>query len=204
MTDMTDESAVITHHEAGHLVAALMTVDNLLDGKLTVTVALVGGRGTGSGDVLVSGDHPVQAAFIFYAGPWAEARVEWGKPVNTLDDANDDGALFREMVAEAFGSAADFGGGSDRARYAECVNAVASIPGNEPYWSGQLENAWPVIEKLADALRDRLNDADPQDDPFAAVLGGNSTMQIASMTNAEVVELVKPLLEAYGMWRYLS
>jgi hypothetical protein len=36
---MTDESALITHHEAGHLVAALMTVDNHLDSQSTVTVA---------------------------------------------------------------------------------------------------------------------------------------------------------------------
>jgi hypothetical protein len=49
-----------------------------------------------------------------------------------------------------------------------------------------------------------LNDAEPQDDLFAAALGGNTAMRVALMTNGEVVQLVKPPLEACEMWRYLS
>jgi hypothetical protein len=75
----------------------------------------------------------MQAAFIFFAGPWAEARVRWGKPVRTLDDTNSDGMTFREVAAEAFGRAADFGGESDRVMYAACVSAAPRIPDNEPY-----------------------------------------------------------------------
>ncbi|OJZ66796.1 hypothetical protein BRW65_26595 [Mycobacterium paraffinicum] len=87
-------------------------------------------------------------------------------------------------------------------RYAGLIQVVPSIPDNEPYWSGQLEQAWPVVEKMADALLDRLNDAEPQ--PYLPQLGGNRTMRDVSMSYGEVVEMVKPLLEACGMWRYLS
>lgn len=199
---MSDEIAVVTHHEAGHAVATLMTVDNKLDDQLTVTVAVVDGRGTGNGNVLVSGDHPAQAAFIVYAGPWAEARVQWGKPVHTLDDTNDDAMSFRGMVKAAFDDAPHFGGGSDGARYAALADADPSIPDNEPYWSGELERAWPVIDKLADALRDRLNDAEPEEHPYA-VLNPNGKMQRVSMPGPGVVALVQPLLEGRGMWHYL-
>jgi hypothetical protein len=83
---MNDEIAVVTHHEAGHAVAALMTVVGDLDGSVTAT--LLGGKGTGNAHV-ASGvtSVPVQAAFIFYAGPWAEARVQWVKSaLDCLDD----------------------------------------------------------------------------------------------------------------------
>jgi hypothetical protein len=195
---MADEIAV-AHHEAAHTVAALMTVNNKLDDRIAVTVQTVdGGLSGGNNKVLISGDHPVQAAFIYYAGPWAEARLQWGKPAHGLDDTDEDGTPFRRIVAEKF----DFGTDSDGANYAALIQAVPSIPDNEPYWSRQLEQAWPVVEKLAAALRDRLNGAEPR--PYLPELGGNRAMRNAFMTYGEVVELVKRPLEACGMWRYLS
>lgn len=201
---MSGQTAAITHHEAGHAVAALMTVNNELDDQLTVTVTLIDGwRGTGNGDLLVSGDHPVQAAFIFYAGPWAEARMQWGKPLHTLDDTNDHGMSFRKIVKDAFNDASHFGGGSDGARYATLAHDDPSIPEKEPYWSGELERAWPIIEKLAGALRDRLNSAAPEQGPYPE-LNPNRKMQRASMPNREVVALIQPELEAREMWHYLT
>ncbi|OOK65308.1 hypothetical protein BZL29_7922 [Mycobacterium kansasii] len=195
---MADEIAV-AHHEAAHTVAALMTVNNKLDDRIAVTVGTIdGGPSGGNSKVRISGDHPVQAAFMYYAGPWAEARLQWGKPVHGLDDKDEGGTSFRRIVAEKF----DFGADSDGACYAALIEAVPSIPDNEPYWSGQLEQAWPVVEKLAGALRDRLNGAEPR--PYLPELGGNRTMRNGSMTYGEVVKLVKPLLETCGMWRYLS
>ena len=79
---MTDAIAVITRHEAGHAVAALMTRDTAFDDRVTVTVTLINGRGAGTNGLRVPG-HPVQDAFIFYAGPWSEARAQWGEPVHT-------------------------------------------------------------------------------------------------------------------------
>lgn len=95
---ISDEIAVITHHEAGHAVAALMTVVGDLDGPVTAT--LVAGRGTGNAKVAswVTSE-PVQAACIFYAGPWAEARVQWVKAtLDCLDDTADDGTSFRDAL----------------------------------------------------------------------------------------------------------
>jgi hypothetical protein len=197
---MNDEIAVITHHEAGHAVAALMTVDNKLDDQLTVTATLVNGRGTGKGDLLVSGDHPVQAAFIFYAGPWAEARVQWGKPVHTLDDTNVEGLSFREAVKAAFDDAPHFGGSSDGAYYARLAVADTRVPDSEPYWTGELERAWPVIRVLADALRSRLSD------PTEVDIGSGirHVMRNASMPTGEVGALVRPELESRAMWHYLK
>lgn len=199
---MTDQSAVITHHEAGHLVAALMTVASQLDDQAVVTVRLFRGGGTGSG-IIATPEDPRWAAFVFYAGPWAEARVQWGKPVHALDDI-DDATPFRDLLARAFDSAPDLGGLSDRAMYGAHVNADPSIPGSESHWLGELERGWPVIEALADALRDRLDRAGPQVDAYAAELGPGGDSRSATMTNGEVVELVRPLLEQCGMWRYLS
>jgi len=197
---MSDEIAVITHHEAGHAVAALMTVDNQLDDGFTVTVTLVDRRGTGNGNLRVSGDHPLQAAFIFYAGPWAEARVQWDKPVYTLDGTDDDAMAFRGMVKAAFDDAPDFGGGSDRTCYAALANDGPCIPDNEPYWSGELERAWPVIEKLADTLRDRLSDPTEID----IGCGIRHAIRTAAMSGPAVVALVRPLLEEREMWHYLA
>lgn len=195
---MADEIAV-AHHEAAHTVAALMTVNNKLDERIAVTVGTIeGGPSGGNSKVLISGGHPVEAAFIYYAGPWAEARLQWGKPAQGLDDTDEDGTSFRRIFAEKF----DFGADSDGAWYAALIHAVPSIPDTEPYWSGQLEQAWPVVEKMAGALLDRLNGAEPR--PYLPELGGHRTMRNVSMTYGEVVELVKPLLEACGMWRYLS
>ncbi|KEF95044.1 hypothetical protein K883_05229 [Mycobacterium sp. TKK-01-0059] len=196
---MADKTAV-AHHEAAHTVAALMTANNgLLDDRIAVTMATIdGGPSGGNSKVLISSDHPVQAAFIYYAGPWAEARLQWGKPAHAVDDTDEDGKSFRQTVAEKF----DFGADSDGACYAGLIQAVPSIPDNEPYWSGQLEQAWPVVEKMAGALLDRLNDAEPR--PYLPQLGGNRMMRNVSMTYGEVVDLVKPLLETCAMWRYLS
>lgn len=196
---MTDQIAVITHHEAAHAVAALMTANTELDDRMNVSVGLIdGGVAGGHSEVLVSNNHPVQAAFIFYAGPWAEVRVEWRRPVNNLDETDESGVSFHRIVEKKF----TYGPGSDGARYLELNQVVLNIPDNAPYWSSQLEMVWPVTDKLADALRDRLNAAEPQ--PYLPGLGANRTMRWASMSNGEAVALVRPLLEARGLWRYLS
>src|SRR4051812_25955044 len=101
---MTDQIALITHNEAGHAVAALTTKDTVFDEDVTVTVTVINGRGAGTNVLLLSG-HPVQDAFIVYAGPWAEARVQRGEPVRTLDDADNNGRSFREAVTAAFNDA---------------------------------------------------------------------------------------------------
>jgi len=201
---MNDEIALITHHEAGHAVAALMTVDGDLDGSATVT--LVCGRGTGNVNPARGvPSEPAQAAFIFYAGPWAEARVQWAKAaLDCLGDTTDDGTSFRETVVAAFKNA-NLGGVSDLAMYNQQVSADPSIPGREPDWSHELERAWPIIQSLANALRDGLGSAEPAPHPYPELPGNHHlTMTSYRMPAGEVLALVQPLLEASGMWRSVS
>ncbi|OBB06435.1 hypothetical protein A5731_16565 [Mycolicibacterium conceptionense] len=156
---MRDEKAVITHHEAGHAIAALMTVVGDLNGRVSATI--VAGRGTGYAEIVHwLTREPVQAAFVFYAGPWAEARVQWQQPaLEGLDDTDANGRSFRETVTTAFRDAPHFGGTSDLALYTELTTIDSSIPEREPYWSRELERAWPVIQELAGTLRDGLDGA---------------------------------------------
>ncbi|GJJ21958.1 hypothetical protein [Mycolicibacterium mageritense] len=203
---MRDEKAVITHHEAGHAVAALMTVVGDLDGRVSATI--VAGRGTGYAEIVHwLTREPVQAAFVFYAGPWAEARVQWQQPaLEGLDDTDANGRSFRETVAAAFRDAAHFGGTSDLALYTELSTIDSSIPEREPYWSRELERAWPVIQELAGTLRDELDSAEPGPGPYAEELPANRhrTMISAEMAAADVVALVQPRLEERGIWRYIT
>ncbi|WP_133120808.1 hypothetical protein [Mycolicibacterium goodii] len=192
--------AEITHHEAGHAVAALMTAD-IADDQMTVSVTVINGVGTGYGPLVSDGDHPMQAAFILYAGPWAEARVRWGKPVHGLEDTSDEGTSFRQAVEAAFADGATLSGRSDRARYAVLAKANPSVPAKEQEWSEELERAWPAIEQLAQALRNRLDNARPDTDSMAPV---GHVRRTASMPNREVVALVRPLLEERKMWHYLA
>lgn len=197
---MNNGISMIAHHEAGHAVAALMTADTEFNEQESVRVTIINGVGTGHGPP-VSNDHPVQAAFILCAGPWAEARVQWGKPVYGLDDIDDSGTSFRQAMAAAFDDAATLSGRSDRARYAVLAKADPSIPDREQDWSDELERAWPVIDTLARALRIRLCNAESDVDSMAAV---GHVRRTASMPNREVVALVQPLLEERRMWRYLD
>lgn len=196
---------MITHHEAGHAVAALMTVVGELDGP--VSASIVAGQGAGNAKIgrWVTRE-PAQAAFIFYAGPWAEARVQWSRPaLERLDDTDAHGRSFHEMVTAAFKDAVHFGGTSDLAMYTEQVRIDPSIPDREPDWSCELERAWPVIEALANALQDGLDTAAPRPHPYAQLPGNEHlTMRCTEIAAADVVALVQPLLEARRIWRYIK
>ncbi|WP_131811670.1 hypothetical protein [Mycolicibacterium peregrinum] len=194
---------MITHHEAGHAVAALMTVVGDLDGP--VSAWNVAGRGTGNAKITgwVTSE-PAQAAFVFYAGPWAEARVQWQQPtLEDLDDIDANGRSFRETVTAAF--LEGVGGTSDLAFYTEMARIDSSIPEREPDWSRELERAWPVIGTLAKELRDGLDAAEPGPHPCPE-LPGNDRLTATSYEIAgdDVVALVQPLLEARGIWRYVT
>lgn len=200
---MRDEKAVITHHEAGHAVAALMTVAGDLDGP--VSAWIVAGRGAGNAKIggwVVS--EPVQAAFVFYAGPWAEARVQWQPPtLDGLDDTDASGRSFRKNVRAAF--LEGVGRTGDLAYYNALASIDSSIPEREPDWSRELERAWPVIGTLAKALRDGLDAAEPGPHPFAELPDNDGlTATSYEIAGHDVVALVQPLLEALGIWRTVT
>jgi hypothetical protein len=48
-------------------------------------------------------DKPWDLHIVVYAVPWAEARFQWPRDsVDSLDEQDDDGRLFRDYVREAF------------------------------------------------------------------------------------------------------
>ncbi|WP_133057898.1 hypothetical protein [Mycolicibacterium conceptionense] len=200
---MRDEKALITHHEAGHAIAALMTAVGDLDGG--VSVCILAGRGNGNAQIgdWVTGE-PVQAAFVFYAGPWAEARVQWQQPsLEGLDDTDGNGESFRDRVRAAF--LEGVGVTSDLASYNEMARIDSSIPKREPYWARELERAWPVIKELANALRGGLDSAEPEPGPGTELPANRDRkMKRFKMADTDVVALVQPLLEARGIWRTVT
>ena len=132
--------------------------------------------------------------------------MQWAKAaLDCLGDTTDDGTSFRETVVAAFKNASNLGGASDLAMYNQQVSADPSIPDREPDWSHELERAWPIIQSLANALRDGLDSAEPAPHPFAELPGNHHlTMTPYRMPAGEVLALVQPLLEASGMWRSVS
>lgn len=185
--------ASVTHHESAHAVAALMTVNRPIG---DTTVGVRNGLCTGHVDVHPVGP-PTLTAFIVYAGPWAEARLQWGKPAEAREQTGASGATFRELVAAAFSEGA--GGEADRSRYAELCAINPAISGYESLWLPELERAWPVISKLARRLRELLAGTVPTE---VAVLGG--TQRSLVVPAGDVIALVRPPLEELGQWRYLT
>lgn len=105
----------------------------------------------------------------------------------------------------AFKAAANLDGLSDLAMYTEQTSIDPSIPNREPYWSRELERAWPAIQRLAQALRDGLDSAQPEPHPYAELPANRHlTMNRFAMPGGEVLALVQPLLEARGLWRCIT
>lgn len=111
---MVEERLLTAHHEAGHAVAALMRGDGELR-SITIepTAAYLGHTGYRG--------KPCDAAFVTYAGPWAEARAQW--PLPTLEGEDDDGLAFEDYVSGAFPLNAD-GDGEDFRRAKEADSAL--------------------------------------------------------------------------------
>lgn len=199
---MRDEKEVITHHEAAHAVAALMTVVGKLNGGVSATI--VAGRGAGNAKINGwTSSEPVQGAFVFYAGPWAEARVQWQQPaLEGLEDIDANGRSFRDTVRAAFMEGV--GSTSDLACYNHMASIDPSIPERESDWSRELERAWEVIGTLAQKLRDGLEAAEPGPHPQPTLPGNDRlTMKQYEIAGDKVVALVQPLLEARGLWRFI-
>ncbi len=142
---MTDDE-VAAHHESGHAVAAVMRGGTFSN----ITIEPEGNR-FGYIETQVKSYH---AAFVAYAGPWAEARAEWTKP---LDGEDDDGSTFDDYLARAFGRNA----GGDLREYLRCSLADAAVYGDvntwltfasERRWGSELEAKWPVIRQVAELL----------------------------------------------------
>jgi len=144
------EAKLLTaHHEAGHAVVDVWRGHQLLE------VSIDDDPASGHvGHVLSRLRHDVDRPFSAFAGPWAEARFQWGAlaPDDLDPDGRDaDGSDFDDYLSTAF----MFGGGDDDwAVLGECRAAAAWLTdemelARETLWRAELEFVWPVIAKVA-------------------------------------------------------
>jgi hypothetical protein len=138
------------HHEAGHAVAALMRGAGEL---LSITIKA---SGDAAGRTVTR--HKVfDAAFVTFAGPWAEARAQW--PLPTLDGEDDMGCAFGDYLTTAWWANVDGDGdtyednlAAEVAMYGGQWPAIMDPRKREEGWAIELEDSWPVIQAIADLL----------------------------------------------------
>lgn len=176
MTDMTsamDRSRYLTAcHEAGHAVAAMMRGGGTFTSVTIEPTSEYHGRTTWSGKRW-------DVDFITFAGPWAQARADWGKPtLNGWDDSgcefddyvlgalmdnpDDTEMMYCDEVQKACDAAVDemYRQNPDALRHsreaAEHIRQGGTIRTfRERFWSRvELERAWPVIREVAQMLLD--------------------------------------------------
>lgn len=140
--------SIAAHHAAGHVVASVMR----------------GGGELASITIEASKDYLghtqahakiVDATFISFAGPWAEARALW--PGADLPGQDLDGYRFADYLEVAW--ALNYGGEADDDAAAEpgiCREEWFSkwVSKREAEWSCELEDVWPVITTVARLLVD--------------------------------------------------
>ena len=169
MTSLT----VTAHHEAGHAVAAVMRGGSSLR-SIDMENAHNGHATTWHRS------KPVDAPFIAYAGPWAEARYQWPDAI-PLDGLDDEGLTFDDHVAgvmlqQSEDAAAVAPNDAQYRAFRQSVadmsanppphydELVRSVEGSGPYdvWQRELVRAWPAIQAVAARLvaGDDLEDDD--------------------------------------------
>jgi hypothetical protein len=100
MTGTSTDPYLTAYHEAGHAVAALVCGLRLT----SITIEPDPGNPEIRGNTGVSFDKnkPTHYHFSVFAGPWAEARVQWPHhSLGSLDDGHGGGRSFRSYVFEA-------------------------------------------------------------------------------------------------------
>ena len=138
-----DQRCLTAFHEAGHAVAVVLRHGTI------VAIAIEPEPGeTHYGAT----DHhgPTWAnTFIAYAGPWAEARVQW--PDIDITDTDDDGRAFTDYAHAAFENSAD------AAAYQAYLPHEEAWSQDQPptfvvktqRWTAELEDHWPAVRAVA-------------------------------------------------------
>jgi hypothetical protein len=133
-------------HESGHIVATVMCGGSF---------SSIGIEPDGDRDGFTSVHVPARdMAFVVFAGPWAEARCEWARP---LDGEDDDGSTFDDCLGRAF----ERNAAGDLREYRRLSLADAAVyrdanaqlmHASEQRWSRKLEAKWSVIQRVAELL----------------------------------------------------
>jgi hypothetical protein len=145
----TCQRKLTAYHEAGHAVAAVMRGGGEL---LAITIE---GTDDYAGKTWTRAK-VFDAAFLSFAGPWAEARAQW--PMRTLDGKDRDGCVFGDYLTAAWLHNCD----GDGERYEEHLAAEAEMygdhvaqvcgPQREDGWTSELAQHWSVIRAVAKLL----------------------------------------------------
>ena len=139
-------------HEAGHAVAAVRRGGTFDAISIEPTI-------TRDGFVHTRGVSAADYPFVIFAGPWAEARADWG--ARSFDDVDGDGHTFADYLKASMGANAsdlrDYVPERDipsELLYSEFGwNEVPEIPlAREQSWYAELEICWPTIQSVANML----------------------------------------------------
>jgi excisionase family DNA binding protein len=144
---------LVAHHEAGHAVAAVMRGGGEL---VSITIEPTDEYAGHTQTRLKPWSD--DAAFVTYAGPWAEARFQW--PLPTLHGDDDDGCTFEDYIIAAFlnnidGDGKQYRDDLDRERqgYGKHYDRLVNVARREQFWSTrELEGVWPVMQSVAALL----------------------------------------------------
>lgn len=136
---MSKFDTLTCNHEAGHAVAAVARGGELRFFDMEATTERMG--------LARINCARRDWAFAAYAGPWCEAHTEWGD--RPLDEADDDGCLFNDLVSAALMSNPDdlhrlraVGGWTEEA---------------EVQWHMDLIRLWPVVVAVGERLQRGLD-----------------------------------------------
>jgi hypothetical protein len=138
-----DQGCLTAFHEAGHAVAVILRCG-------TITAIAIDPESGETHYGATDHDGPTWAnPFIAYAGPWAEARVQW--PDIDLTDTDGGGRTFRDYVQAAFENSAD---AQTYEAYRRHEDAWSQGPPptfveKTRTWNAELEEHWPVIRAVA-------------------------------------------------------
>lgn len=149
MTDVdTEQRRLAAFHEAGHAIAAVSRGGSSLR---SVNLGTTHGEG-----LTLFRAKGFDAGFIAYAGPWAEARTQWGD--EPKEDLNEEGVSFSDYVMGVILSQPD-----DASIIAAAERAFQSMLegsgearaltiARSEHWGWELERAWQAIDALAAVL----------------------------------------------------
>jgi hypothetical protein len=141
--DTSRQRYLTAFHEAGHAVAVVL--------RNGTVVAIAIEPEPGETHYGATDHHgPTWAnPFIAYAGPWAEARVQW--PDIEISSTDDHGRSFGDYVRAAFENSAD------AATYAEYLpheeswsqDAPPTFAAKTSMWNAELEDHWLAVRAVA-------------------------------------------------------
>ena len=138
----SDVLAMTAHHEAGHAVAAAMRGHE----PYLIRIDQQGGGHTRYGARGAYDD----AAFIAYAGIWAEARYIWaGRPESVTTSANDDSEFIDMVTGVTMEQGDDYSVVHDH--FAMLAASLGTNVEEATYktWDRELEDVWPYIQEQA-------------------------------------------------------